>query len=73
MTLFQLLTEGARTLEQAGSPDAQIDAQQLLLAAFHLDTVHFLLNRMQELKDNEDNRSAIGTYRDMIARRARCV
>lgn len=73
MTQFQLLTEGTRTLEQAGSPDAQIDAQQLLLAAFHLDTVHFLLNRLQELKDNEDNRSAIGTYRDMIARRAgRC-
>lgn len=49
-------------MSRPGSPDAQIDAQQLLLAAFHLDTVHFLLNRMQELKDNEDNRSAIGTY-----------
>ena len=45
MTLFRLLTEGTRTLEQSGNPDAKNDAQQLLLAAFHLDMVHFLLNR----------------------------
>lgn len=57
MTLFRLLTEGTRTLEQSGNPDAKNDAQQLLLAAFHLDMVHFLLNRMQELPENEINQS----------------
>lgn len=73
MTLFQLLTEGTCTLEQAGNHDAKIDAQQLLLAAFQLDTVHFLLNRMQELEDNDHNRSAVRLYYDMIARRGmRC-
>lgn len=69
MTLFQLLAEGTGALERAGCPDAGIDAQRLLLAAFHLDQVHFLLNRMQELEDNADNRSAVSQYRDMIARR----
>lgn len=69
MTLFRLLTEGTRTLEQSGNPDAKNDAQQLLLAAFHLDMVHFLLNRMQELPENEINQSCTDFYHKMIEKR----
>lgn len=69
MTLFHLLTEGTRALEHSGNPDAKQDAQQLLLAAFHLDMVHFLLNRMQELSDNEINQSNMDLYRKMIEKR----
>lgn len=69
MTLFRLLTEGTRILEQSGNPDAKNDAQQLLLAAFHLDMVHFLLNRMQELPENEINQSCTELYHKMIEKR----
>ncbi len=69
MTLFRLLTEGTRTLELSGNPDAKTDAQQLLLAAFHLDMVHFLLNRMQELPENEVNQSCTRLYHKMIEKR----
>lgn len=69
MTLFRLLTEGTRALEQAGAPDAKQDARQLLLAAFGLDMVHFLLNRMQELEENRKNEEAVSLYREMIGRR----
>lgn len=69
MTLFHLLTEGTRALEHSGNPDAKQDAQQLLLAAFHLDMVHFLLNRMQELPDNEISQSSMELYRSMIEKR----
>lgn len=71
MTLFRLLTEGTRDLEQSGNPDARNDARQLLLAAFHLDMAHFLLNRMQPLPDTAAARSATDLYRAMIARRRR--
>ncbi|MCI6887930.1 MAG: peptide chain release factor N(5)-glutamine methyltransferase [Lachnospiraceae bacterium] len=69
MTLFQLLAEGSDMLQRSGSPDAQNDARQLLLAAFETDMVHFLLKRMQELEENEDSRSRIRLYREMIERR----
>ena len=71
MTLFHLLTEGSRALEQAGVPDAKQDAKQLLLAAFHLDIVHFLLSRMEELEENSRNEASIQLYRNMIERRKR--
>ena len=71
MTLFRLLTEGSRALKQAGDPDGDHDARQLLMAAFHLDMVHFLLNRMQELEDSDYNRSCIELYRSMIEKRRR--
>ena len=71
MTLFHLLTEGTQTLELSGNPDAQNDARQLLLEAFHLDMVHFLLNRMQPLPDSDAARSAIDLYWAMIGRRRR--
>ena len=71
MTLFRLLTEGSRALKQAGDPDGDNDARQLLMAAFHLDMVHFLLNRMQEMEDSEYNRSCTELYRSMIEKRRR--
>lgn len=71
MTLFRLLTEGSRALEQAGVPDAGLDARQLLLAAFHIDMTRFLLNRMQELPEDDFHRSAAVLYREMIAKRRR--
>lgn len=71
MTLFHLLTEGTRALQLSGNPDAKNDAQQLLLAAFHLDMVHFLLNRMQELEPNEYNQSCMDLYHKMIDKRKR--
>lgn len=73
MTLFHLLTEGTRALEQTGNPDAKTDAQRLLLTAFHMDLVHFLLNRMQELEENEYHQSCIALYHEMIAKRRRRI
>ena len=71
MTLFRLLTEGSRALEQSGDPDASQDARLLLLAAFHLDMAHFLLNRMETLEENAYNKAATALYRDMLKRRRR--
>lgn len=71
MTLFQLLNEGICALEQAGDSDAKTDANQLLLAAFHLDMAHFLLNRMQPLSDGGTTASSAARYREMVARRSR--
>lgn len=71
MTLFRLLTEGTKALERAGVPDAGQDARQLLLAAFQLDMVHFLMNRMQELEENCRNQMSTKLYREMIDRRRR--
>ncbi len=69
MTLFQLLTEGTRALELSGNPDAGTDARQLLLAAFSMDMAHFLLNRLQEMEENDRNASCTETYRSMIEKR----
>lgn len=71
MTLFRLLTEGTRALEQAGAPDAGLDARQLLLAAFHIDMTRFLLKRMEELPEDDYYHTAAALYRDMIAKRRR--
>lgn len=73
MTLLELLTEGTGKLQDAGSPDAGLDAQQLLFAAFHLDMVHYLLDRMRELPEHGENQTAVTDYREMVRRRSlRC-
>lgn len=73
MTLYQLLQEGCEELRLAKDTDAAEDARLLLLAAFGLDTVHFLLNRMQELPDDEAAHASMKRYREMVARRrSRC-
>lgn len=71
MTLIQLLDEGTAMLWSAGNPDAQEDARQMLLSAFQLDLVHYLLNRTQELPDNESTCFAVELYRDMVGKRSR--
>ena len=73
MTLHQLLGEGASSLEKAGDPEAELDARRLLLEAFHLDTVHFLMNRMQHLSRTRDVEAATDCYREMIKKRSRRI
>lgn len=73
MTLHQLLNEGAASLKRAGDPEAQLDARRLLLDAFHMDTVHFLMNRMEVLEPTETARAAEDHYRRMIKKRCRRI
>lgn len=73
MTLHQLLGEGASSLEKAGDLEAELDARRLLLEAFHLDTVHFLMNRMQPLSRTRDVEAATDRYREMIKKRSRRI
>lgn len=73
MTLHQLLNEGTDILLQAGDPEPQLDARRLLLEAFQLDTVHFLMNRMQVLEKNKAVETAAGRYRQMIKKRSRRI
>ncbi len=73
MTLHQLLNEGTDALVRAGDPEAKLDARRLLLEAFHLDTVHFLMNRMQQLEQTEAVREAVCDYHCMIKKRCRRV
>lgn len=69
MTLQQLLTEGTGQLARAGDSEAGLDARRLLLEAFRTDTVHFLMNRMEQLPQNEGVAQAIADYREMIKKR----
>ena len=69
MTLHQLLTEGTEQLKNAGNPEAQLDARRLLLEAFQIDMVHFLMDRMQQLPQNVTVQRALNDYRDMIKKR----
>lgn len=73
MTLHQLLNEGTDALVRAGDPEAKLDARRLLLEAFHLDTVHFLMNRMQQLERTKAAEDAICDYRRMIKKRCRRI
>ncbi len=69
MTLFQLWNEGTGRLERAGAPEAGEDAKRLLLAAFDLDMVHFLMRRMEDLEESEPVIRAAADYRQMIGKR----
>lgn len=71
MTLHQLLNQGTGQLERAGDGEAGTDARRLLLEAFRLDTVHFLMNRMEPLEDTEAVAYAVQDYRQMIDKRCR--
>lgn len=73
MTLHQLLNEGIRKLERAGDGEAALDARRLLLAAFRLDTVHFLMNRMENLENTRAVEEAEADYRQMIDKRCRRI
>ena len=73
MTLHQLLNEGTARLERAGDPEAGLDARRLLLEAFGLDTVHFLMNRMEQLEKTRAVERAAADYRQMIEKRSRRI
>ncbi|MFR1037991.1 MAG: hypothetical protein ACLSE4_03880 [Clostridium sp.] len=51
MTLYDLLTEGSAALLQAGDTDGENDAKLLLFEVFHLDLVHFLMDRLRPLSE----------------------
>lgn len=71
MTLYDLLNEGSTALLQAGDTDGENDAKLLLFEVFHLDLVHFLMDRLRPLSEQDIQvREQIQTYRGMIAKRA---
>lgn len=71
MTLYDLLNESSEILSRAGDADAENDAKLLLFEAFHLDLVHFLMDRLRPLsEEDEQMREQIRVYRGMIAKRA---
>ena len=55
MTLYDLLNEGSAALQQAGDTDGENDAKLLLFEALHLDLVHFLMDRLRPLSEQERN------------------
>lgn len=71
MTLYDLLNEGSAALLQVGDTDGENDAKLLLFEAFHLDLVHFLMDRLRPLSDGDaKTQENIQSYRGMIAKRA---
>ena len=71
MTLYDLLTEGSAALLQAGDTDGGNDAKLLLFEVFHLDLVHFLMDRLRPLSESDaETQEKMQTYRGMIAKRA---
>lgn len=70
MTLQQLWNSGRERLETAGVSDAALDARYLLMEAFGLDQVHFLMERTVPLPDTEQTAEKVGRYRKMTERRA---
>ena len=71
MTLYDLLNEGSAALQQAGDTDGENDAKLLLFEAFHLDLVHFLMDRLRPLSEQDAKvQEQIRTYREMIEKRA---
>ena len=71
MTLYDLLNEGSAALLQAGDSDGENDAKLLLFETFHLDLVHFLMDRLRPLSEQDEQvQEQIRTYRSMITKRA---
>ena len=71
MTLYDLLNEGSAALLRAGDSDGENDAKLLLFEAFHLNLVHFLMDRLRPLSEQDEQvQEQIRTYRSMITKRA---
>ena len=68
MTAAELIAQAAKRLSDAGVPEPELDAKILFLEAFHMDQVHFLMNRMRPL--TEEQRTQQETYEVMIDRRS---
>lgn len=71
MTLYDLLNEGSSMLQQACDTDAENDAKLLLLTAFDLNLVHFLMDRLRLLSETDEAvQEQIQNYHAMVAKRA---
>ena len=71
MTLYDLLNEGSSALQQASDTDAENDAKLLLLTAFDLNLVHFLMDRLRPLSETDAAvQKQIQNYRAMVTKRA---
>ncbi len=70
LTLQTLLDEGSRRLEEAGIEESLLDAKYLLFEAFCTDMTHFIMNRNEELRDEDTVKRAVAVYRETIGRRA---
>lgn len=71
MTLYDLLNEGSSALQQACDTDAENDAKLLLLTAFDLNLVHFLMDRLRPLSETDAAvQKQIQNYRAMVTKRA---
>ena len=68
MTAAELIAQAEKRLSDAGVPEPELDAKILFLEAFHMDQVHFLMNRMRPL--TEEQRAQQETYEVMIDRRS---
>jgi release factor glutamine methyltransferase len=72
LTLQVLLEEGVEALLKAGVEEASLDAKYLLFEAFETDMTHFLLDRNQNLSE-EERLSRILKYRSMIEKRSQRI
>lgn len=71
MTLYELWQEGSRALSQANDAEGEQDAKLLLFEAFQLDLVHFLMDRLRPLPEQDaKTEEKICAYRGMIKQRA---
>lgn len=67
LTLQGLLDDAADQLNNAGVPDALLDARYLLFFVFHLDMTRWLLDRNRVLTDNDLERAE--GYRSLVEKR----
>ncbi|MBQ7433572.1 MAG: peptide chain release factor N(5)-glutamine methyltransferase [Lachnospiraceae bacterium] len=66
-TYQELLAEGIMQLEAVGIADASLDAWYLLSLCFHIDRMHFLMERSREQEWQEDT---VARYQHLIEKRA---
>lgn len=68
MRIRELLFEGSEQLKDAGVPEAEYDARELLKSAFGIDTKGYLLSATREITEDEETK--VGHFRELIDRRA---
>ncbi len=65
MTASELLKEGITVLRKKGVPDAEVDAKELLLAAFHWNAQEWLLRLSEPAPED-----SVQAYRELLNKRA---
>lgn len=73
MTMQQLLDDAVRRLEDAGVPDALLDARYLLMEVFDLNLASFLTGRDRELAADEETAEKRGRFQELIEKRAKRI